>query len=247
MKGQGTRWLNAMKIKADSYIRWRLPGWPGCSPVHGRPAEPEEVAADAVVDGLHPPSGNLHAPRLGQDEGVGVAEVTRGKTSLHKHLRLRWTVAAAEEKCFLNTRRDQKCPLKIVNCLLSSWGKVLTLFNLSLLIVLGHVVYKKCYYFKESDVRPVSLKVFGLGVHAGVGVMVVNLPGLAAPGVAWGGLGGPQVRAWHHVVSALLTGQQDDVRGLATTSHPGLMLTLAWKRNFAEISLQKLNSNFRVI
>lgn len=114
---------------------------PGCSPVHGRPAVPEEVAADAVVDGLHPPPANLHAPRLGQDEGVGVAEVTRGKTSLHEHLGLIWAVAAAEEKCFINTRRDQKCPLKIANCLLSSWGKVLILLNLSLLIVPGHVVY----------------------------------------------------------------------------------------------------------
>lgn len=46
--------------------------------------------------------------------------------------------------------------------------------------------------------------------------MVVDLPGLTAPGVARGGLGGPQVRAGPHVVSALLTGQQDDVRGLAT-------------------------------
>ena len=79
-----------------------MPGWPDCSPVHGRPAVPEEVAADAVVDGLHPPPANLHAPCLGQDEGVGVAEVARGQTSLHEHLRLRWTVAAAEKNSSRN-------------------------------------------------------------------------------------------------------------------------------------------------
>ena len=45
--------------------------------------------------------------------------------------------------------------------------------------------------------------------------MVVNLPGLTAPGVAGGCLGGPQVRAGPHVVSPLLAGQQHDVGGLA--------------------------------
>ena len=50
---------------------------------------------------------------------------------------------------------------------------------------------------------------------------MVNLPGLTAPGVAGGGLGGPQVWAGPHVVTALLTGQQDDVRGLARAWHAG--------------------------
>ena len=99
-----------MKIRTACYIKCCLVGW---SPVHSRPAVPEEMAADAVVGCLHPPPAHLHAPRLGQGEGVRVQEVTRGKTSLHEHLELCWAVTAAEEKCFVNTREIKSVLLKM--------------------------------------------------------------------------------------------------------------------------------------
>ena len=66
-----------------------------CSPVHGRRAVPEQVAADAVVGRLHPPTAHRHAPHLGQGECVRVTEGARGQPSLQEHLWLCWAVAAA--------------------------------------------------------------------------------------------------------------------------------------------------------